>query len=76
MAKQSNGREAKKSRAPGGRTSISEVARTAGVSIATVSRIVNGIPNKASADTVERVRAAIQALGYRPSGAGQALRSA
>ncbi len=55
--------------------SISEVAAHAGVSIATVSRVVNGVSNKASEATVARVRAAIAALGYRPTGAGRALRS-
>jgi LacI family transcriptional regulator len=54
--------------------SIGEVARRAGVSIATVSRIVNGVTNKASPDTIARVRAVIAQLGYRPTGAGQALR--
>ena len=54
--------------------SISAVAERAGVSIATVSRVVNGVANKASQETIARVRAAIAELGYRPSGAGQALR--
>lgn len=54
--------------------SLSMVAERAGVSIATVSRIINDIPNKASAETVKRVREAIAELGYRPSSAGQALR--
>lgn len=55
--------------------SISAVAAHAGVSIATVSRVVNGVSNKASETTVARVRAAVAALGYRPTGAGRALRS-
>lgn len=55
--------------------SIKTVARQAGVSNATVSRVVNGIENKASAATVSRVKAVIDALGYRPSSAGSALRS-
>ncbi|MCB1970785.1 MAG: LacI family DNA-binding transcriptional regulator [Geminicoccaceae bacterium] len=54
--------------------SLTTVAERAGVSIATVSRVVNGVANKASVDTIARVRAAIDELGYRPSGAGQALR--
>lgn len=54
--------------------SIGDVARRAGVSIATVSRVVNGIAKKAKPETVARVRAAIAAIGYRPTGAGQALR--
>jgi LacI family transcriptional regulator len=44
------------------------------VSIATVSRVVNGIANKAGADTAARVWAAVQALGYRPDSVGRALR--
>jgi LacI family transcriptional regulator len=55
--------------------SISAVAAHAGVSIATVSRVVNGVTNKASAGTVARVQAAITELGYRPTGAGRSLRS-
>lgn len=55
--------------------SISAVAAHAGVSIATVSRVVNGVANKASMQTVARVQQAISSLGYRPTGAGRALRS-
>ncbi len=62
-------------RRPGKSPSIEMVARQAGVSIATVSRVVNGVSKKASADTTERVRRVIAELGYRPSGAGSALRS-
>jgi LacI family transcriptional regulator len=35
---------------------------------------MNGVANKASDDTVARVRAAVDALGYRPQSAGRALR--
>ena len=66
---------AKTSPAPRESVSISAVAAHAGVSIATVSRVVNGVSNKASELTVARVRAAIATLGYRPTGAGRALRS-
>jgi LacI family transcriptional regulator len=45
------------------------------VSIATVSRVVNGVANKASATTAARVREAVDALGYRPMGAGRSLRN-
>jgi len=55
-------------------SSIKDVAERAGVSIATVSRVVNGVANKASANTIERVRQAIAALDYRPTSAGRALR--
>lgn len=62
------------SRRPGGQPSIASVAARAGVSIATVSRVVNGVANKASAETAERVRRAILELGYRPISAGRDLR--
>lgn len=55
--------------------SITNVAERAGVSIATVSRIVNGVANKAGPDTVARVQRAIAELGYRPVSVGRALRS-
>lgn len=58
----------------GRQASIRTVAAEAGVSIATVSRIVNGVANKAAPATVERVREAIAALDYRPASAGRALR--
>lgn len=58
----------------GATVSISAVAELAGVSIATVSRVINGVANKASAVTISRVHKAIEQLGYRPLGAGRALR--
>ena len=49
---------------------ISEVAKTAGVSVATVSRVVNGSPS-VSHETQARVQEAIERLGYSPTcGAG------
>ena len=54
--------------------SITEVAARAGVSIATVSRVINGVAGKASPATVARVQAAVAELGYRPASAGRALR--
>ncbi|MBV8912700.1 MAG: LacI family DNA-binding transcriptional regulator [Acetobacteraceae bacterium] len=53
---------------------IAAVAARAGVSIATVSRVINGVPNKATADTIRRVQEAVAALSYRPISAGRALR--
>jgi LacI family transcriptional regulator len=53
---------------------IGDVAAQAGVSIATVSRVLNGVANKASPETVRRVRAAVKELGYRPMSVGRALR--
>jgi LacI family transcriptional regulator, galactose operon repressor len=46
------------------RATMSDVARLAGVSIKTVSRVVNDEPG-VHADTAERVLAAIQRLGFR-----------
>jgi LacI family transcriptional regulator len=54
--------------------SIASVARRAGVSIATVSRVINGVANKASPATIAKVREAVAALDYRPSSAGKSLR--
>ena len=48
---------------------ISEVAKTAGVSVATVSRVVNGSPS-VSHETQARVQEAIERLGYQPNDAG------
>ena len=59
---------------PASPATIASVAERADVSIATVSRVVNGIANKASPATVERVRQAIAELDYRPSSAGKSLR--
>jgi LacI family transcriptional regulator len=56
------------------RSAIVIVAERAGVSIATVSRVVNGIANKASAETSARVWKAVEELGYRPGSVGRALR--
>lgn len=54
------------------RATISDVARLAGVSISTVSRVVNA--NAPVADhTIDRVRAAIETLHYTPSSAARSL---
>lgn len=58
------------------RVRIDDVAREAGVSISTVSRVVNGIASKVSADTRERVRDIIADMDYRPARIGRALRTA
>jgi LacI family transcriptional regulator len=42
--------------------------------MATVSRVLNGVANKASPATAERVRSAVAELGYRPMSAGRSLR--
>ena len=54
--------------------SIKEVAKRAGVSIATVSRTIN-VPEKVHPRTVERVRRAIERLGYRPNLTARALKT-
>ena len=58
-----------------GPVSIAEVAARAGVSIATVSRVINGVSSKFSAATQDRVMQAVASLGYRPTVAGRSLRS-
>lgn len=54
--------------------SMEDVAREAGVSGQTVSRVVNA-RGYVGAATRERVEAAMQSLGYRPNSAARALRS-
>ena len=54
-------------------TTIDDVARHAGVSPATVSRVLNGTA-EVSSDRSARVRQAAEALRYRPSGPARALR--
>lgn len=51
---------------------ISDVAKHAGVSIATVSRILNNLPGY-SEKTKERVEHAIEELGYEPNGVARGL---
>jgi DNA-binding LacI/PurR family transcriptional regulator len=54
---------------------IRDVARKAGVSTATVSRVMNG-NGKIRAETAERVQDAVRALGFRPSAMGRGLKTA
>ena len=54
-------------------TTISDVARLAGVSPVTVSRVINNADNVSPA-TRERVERAIDELGYVPSGVAKSLR--
>ncbi len=56
------------------RVKMSDVARTAGVSVATVSKVVNGRWGVAQA-TVDRVQHVIEQLGYEASLGAQSLRS-
>ncbi|WP_083930663.1 LacI family DNA-binding transcriptional regulator [Chitiniphilus shinanonensis] len=63
--------------APGeaGNVSISAVARQAGVSVATVSRVLNG-QAVVKAETRDKVMAAVDALGYRMNHLARNLRTA
>ncbi|MFC3995520.1 LacI family DNA-binding transcriptional regulator [Nocardiopsis sediminis] len=55
-----------------GRPVMADVARLAGVSHQTVSRVLNGHPN-VKAETQQRVQAAIEELGYRRNSSARAL---
>lgn len=52
---------------------LADVARRAGVSLATASRVVNGSSRQVTADLRERVLAAAGELGYTPNAQAQAL---
>lgn len=54
--------------------SIKDVAAEAGLSVATVSRALNGHPS-VSEDARRRVSAAVEALGYRPNAVARSLRT-
>lgn len=56
------------------RVRIEDVAQIAGVSTATVSRALSQ-PDRVRQETLERVRQAVQKLGYVPDAAGRALAS-
>jgi LacI family transcriptional regulator len=60
-------------RPAGGVAKIGDVAQRAGVSPATVSRVLNG-SGTVSPDRAARVREAARELGYTPSGPARALR--
>ncbi|TMC05146.1 MAG: LacI family transcriptional regulator, partial [Chloroflexi bacterium] len=66
------GREVAEARRPKGALTIYDVASRAGVSIASVSRVLNG-QRSPRAETVERVMAAVRDLGFVPDGAARAL---
>lgn len=57
------------------RPTRNDVARLAGVSVATVAHVVNGGPKRVLPETRDRVLAAIRELGYRPHALARSLRS-
>lgn len=65
-------RKAKPASTSRGGVSIQDVAQAAGVSIATVSRVLNQ-PDLVSADTAARVRETVRRLGYVPNAFAQGL---
>lgn len=54
-------------------STLTEVARLAGVSPATASRVLNGSARKPGQDIAERVRQAAESLGYIPNAQAQGL---
>jgi LacI family transcriptional regulator len=58
---------------PSGAATLEEVARVAGVSLATASRALNGSTRKVNAEFRERVLAAARTLNYSPNLAAQAV---
>jgi LacI family transcriptional regulator len=54
------------------RPTIAGVARAAGVSVASVSRVLNGLP--ATEEMVERVQRAVEELGYVPDSRARSLK--
>ena len=55
------------------RPTLVTVAQRAGVSIASVSRVINGLP--ATPEMVERVRSASEAVGYVPDAVARSLKA-
>lgn len=52
---------------------IKDIAGLCGVSIATVSRVVNNSPKGVGEETVERIRKVIEEVGYRPNRLAQSM---
>ncbi|MCF3933448.1 LacI family transcriptional regulator [Acuticoccus sp. M5D2P5] len=55
--------------------SLRTISQHAGVSITTVSRVLNGRPGRIAPATVERVQRLIEEVGYRPHQSGRSLRT-
>jgi len=75
MSREPPSRSAKRDRSRLRAPSIASVATRAGVSIATVSRVINGETGLVRKSTADRVLNAIEELRYRPQPAGRALRT-
>ena len=56
-------------------STIQDVAREAGVSVSTISNVLNGRVDRMRSDTLQRVQGAIAALDYRPSRAARQLKT-
>ena len=56
---------------------MSDVARNAGVSVSTVSKVLsgNGVASQLNASTIERVQQAIAKMGYVPNAVARSLRT-
>ena len=55
------------------RVTLKDIAGAAGVSIMTVSNVINGKHDRVSTETVERVRRIVAELGYVPNGSARSL---
>lgn len=56
-------------------STIADVARHAGVSVSTISNVLNGRLDRMRHETLQRVEAAIAALDYRPNRAARQLKT-
>ena len=56
-------------------STIADVARHAGVSVSTISNVLNGRTDRMRGDTLERVQATIAALDFRPNRAARQLKT-
>lgn len=57
----------------GGTATLKQIARAAGVSVTTVSNVINGNLKRVSGETADRVRAIIEQADYIPNQAARAL---
>ncbi len=58
-----------------GKVTITEVAKMAGVSVSTVSNLLNGRSERMRPETKDRILAAIEDLGYKPNRAARQLKT-